>query len=96
MPKVIKDIPYNQQNKVTGPYRIECSRICWWFKDLCLHPPMGNRKTRIVNVKKHKNDPNVKWMMHEDPSGKFFRLENCGSKKFLTSSTKEINMTNMG
>ena len=96
VPKIIKEIPYNHENKVTGPYRIECSRVCWWFKDLCLHPPVGNKPMHIVNVKNHKHDINVKWMMHEDPSGKFFRLENFGSKKFLTTRTKQIDYKNLG
>ena len=34
-------------------------------------------------------------MMHEDPTGKFFRLENVGSSKYLSAATKQVVINNV-
>lgn len=71
--------PLRHEKYKNGPVRIDVGKICWWFKNLCLAPkdPESNR-LKLQNRKEA--DPYQSWMIHEDPGGKFFRLENIGKK----------------
>ena len=88
-PKHVKNIPYNMKNLQQGPVRIDVGNTCWWFKKLCLAPKdETSNQLHITNRKEQ--SLYQKWMIHMDPSSKFFRLENLGNKKFLTTSVKQI------
>ena len=93
-PKHAKNIPYNMKNFQKGPVRIDVGNTCWWFKKLCLAPKdETSNQLHITNRKEQ--SLYQKWMIHMDPSSKFFRLENLGNKKFLSTSTKQISIHHM-
>ena len=81
VPKMLKEIPYDPKTNVKGPLRIEIASFTF-FKNFCLEPVKYGGGLNLQD-RNTSNKGSQLWMMHCDPYGQFFRLENLGSRKFL-------------